>query len=49
MEILINNDKGVEALEYYGDLMTKYKVVVPDAITGSSTKSSPAARTIVTR
>jgi multiple sugar transport system substrate-binding protein len=32
-EILINNDKGVEALEYYGDLMTKYKVVVPDAIT----------------
>jgi multiple sugar transport system substrate-binding protein len=32
-EILINNDKGVEALEYYGDLMTKYKVVVPDSIT----------------
>jgi ABC-type glycerol-3-phosphate transport system substrate-binding protein len=32
-EILINNDKGVEALEYYGDLMTRYKVVVPDAIT----------------
>ena len=32
-EILINNEKGVEALEYYGDLMTKYKVVVPDAIT----------------
>jgi multiple sugar transport system substrate-binding protein len=32
-EILINNDKAVEALEYYGDLMTKYKVVVPDAIT----------------
>ena len=32
-EILINNEKGVEALEYYGDLMTKHKVVVPDAIT----------------
>ncbi len=32
-EILINNERGVEALEYYGDLMTKYKVVVPDAIT----------------
>ena len=32
-EILINNDKAVEALEYYGDLMTKHKVVVPDAIT----------------
>ena len=32
-EILINNDKAVEALEYYGDLMTRYKVIVPDAIT----------------
>ena len=32
-EIHINNDKAVEALQYYGDLMTKYKVVVPDAIT----------------
>jgi ABC-type glycerol-3-phosphate transport system substrate-binding protein len=32
-EILINNDRAVEALEYYGDLMTRYKVVVPDAIT----------------
>lgn len=32
-EIFINNDKAVEALEYYGDLMTKYKVVVPDFIT----------------
>jgi ABC-type glycerol-3-phosphate transport system substrate-binding protein len=32
-EILINNAKSVEALEYYGDLMTKQKVVVPDAIT----------------
>jgi multiple sugar transport system substrate-binding protein len=32
-EVLINNDRAVEALQYYGDLMTKYKVVVPDAIT----------------
>jgi multiple sugar transport system substrate-binding protein len=32
-EIHINNDKAVEALQYYGDLMTKYKVVVPEAIT----------------
>ena len=32
-EILINNAQAVEALQYYGDLMTKYKVVVPDAIT----------------
>ena len=32
-EILINNDKAVEALQFYGDLMTKYKVVVPDSIT----------------
>ncbi len=31
--IEINNDKAVEALQFYGDLMTKYKVVVPDAIT----------------
>ena len=30
---MINNDQAVEALQYYGDLMTKYKVVVPDAIT----------------
>jgi multiple sugar transport system substrate-binding protein len=29
----INNAKAVEALQFYGDLMTKYKVVVPDAIT----------------
>ena len=29
-EIHINNDKAVEALQYYGDLMTKHKVVVPD-------------------
>ena len=32
-EILINNDQGVEALQFYGDLMTRHKVVVPDAIT----------------
>ena len=32
-EILINNSAGVEALAYYGDLMTRYKVVVPDSIT----------------
>ncbi|HET7881480.1 MAG TPA: extracellular solute-binding protein [Acetobacteraceae bacterium] len=31
--IEINNAQAVEALQYYGDLMTKYKVVVPDAIT----------------
>ena len=31
--IEINGPKAVEALEYYGDLMTKYKVVVPDSIT----------------
>ena len=32
-EVLINNERAVEALQFYGDLMTKYKVVVPDAIT----------------
>jgi multiple sugar transport system substrate-binding protein len=32
-EIEINKPNAVEALQYYGDLMTKYKVVVPDAIT----------------
>jgi multiple sugar transport system substrate-binding protein len=32
-EILINNDKAVEALEFYGDLMTKYKVIPPAALT----------------
>jgi len=32
-EIEINNARAVEALQYYGDLMTKYKVIVPDAIT----------------
>jgi len=31
--IEINDPKAVEALEFYGDLMTRYKVVVPDAIT----------------
>ena len=33
MEIFINNDKAVEALEFYGDLMTKYKVIPPAALT----------------
>jgi multiple sugar transport system substrate-binding protein len=33
MRIEINNDKAVEALQFYGDLMTRYKVIVPDAIT----------------
>src|SRR6202012_725174 len=32
-QIEINGPQAVEALQYYGDLMTKYKVVVPDAIT----------------
>jgi multiple sugar transport system substrate-binding protein len=32
-EILINNEAAVEALAYYGDLMTRHKVVVPDSIT----------------
>ena len=32
-EIFINDDRAVEALEFYGDLMTRHKVVVPDAIT----------------
>jgi multiple sugar transport system substrate-binding protein len=32
-EIHINDARAVEALQFYGDLMTKYKVVVPDAIT----------------
>jgi len=31
-EIDINKPDAVEALQFYGDLMTKYKVVVPDAI-----------------
>jgi multiple sugar transport system substrate-binding protein len=33
LEIEINGPKAVESLEFYGDLMTRYKVVVPDAIT----------------
>jgi multiple sugar transport system substrate-binding protein len=32
-EIEIDSPKAVEALEYYGNLMTKSKVVVPDSIT----------------
>jgi multiple sugar transport system substrate-binding protein len=32
-EIEVNGPKAVEALEFYGDLMTRYKVVVPDSIT----------------
>ena len=32
-EILINAPSAVEALQFYGDLMTKHHVVVPDAIT----------------
>lgn len=48
-EIHINNDKAVEALQYYGDLMTKYKSSCPTRSPGSSTKSSRAARTTATR
>jgi len=32
-EIHIDDARAVEALQFYGDLMTKYKVVVPDAVT----------------
>ena len=32
-EVLVNRPEAVEALEFWGDLMTKYKVVVPDSIT----------------
>ncbi len=32
-EILINRPEAVEALEFWGDLMTKYHAVVPDSIT----------------
>src|ERR1700744_2457180 len=32
-QIEINGPQAVEALQYYADLMTRYKVVVPDAIT----------------
>jgi multiple sugar transport system substrate-binding protein len=32
-EIFINDAKGVEALQFYAELVTKYKVVPPDAMT----------------
>ncbi len=32
-EIYINAPEAVDALRYYGELMTKYKVVPPDAVT----------------
>ena len=32
-EIFINDAKGVEALQFYADLVTKYKVVPPEAMT----------------
>lgn len=32
-DIFINQPKAVEALQYYGDLLTKYHVVPPDAVT----------------
>lgn len=32
-EILINRPEAVEALEFFGDLMTRDKVVVPDSVT----------------
>jgi len=32
-EVLVNSGQAVEALAFYGDLMTLHKVVVPDAIT----------------
>ena len=32
-EVFINDAKAVEALQFYGDLSTKYKVVPPDAMT----------------
>ena len=32
-EIFINDAKAVEALQFYGDLNTKYNVVPPDAMT----------------
>ncbi len=32
-EIRVNEPAAVESLQYYGDLMTKYHVVVPDSIT----------------
>ena len=33
MQVEINHPNAVEALEYYGNLMTRDKVVVPDAVT----------------
>jgi multiple sugar transport system substrate-binding protein len=32
-EIFINNDAGVAALEFYGDLVTKWKVTPPEVLT----------------
>ncbi len=32
-EIFVNQPPGVEALQFYGDLLTRYKVVPPDATT----------------
>ena len=32
-EIWVNQPAGVDALQYYGDLMTKYKVMNPDSLT----------------
>ncbi len=32
-EVFINDAKAVEALQFYGDLITKYKLVPPDAMT----------------
>jgi multiple sugar transport system substrate-binding protein len=32
-EVFINDAKAVEALQFYGDLTTKYKLVPPDAMT----------------
>jgi multiple sugar transport system substrate-binding protein len=32
-EIFINKPQAIEALQYYGDLLTKYHVVPPDAVT----------------
>jgi multiple sugar transport system substrate-binding protein len=32
-EILVNNDRGVAALEFYGDLVTKWKVTPPEVTT----------------
>ena len=32
-EIFVNQPAGIEALQFYGDLMTKYKVMNPDSLT----------------